>query len=63
METGIPRELFGVSFSDAGHGHAVGTLGTIIATVDGGSTWSEQAASVKVDDDGVKELLNAVSFP
>ncbi|MGH9223853.1 MAG: WD40/YVTN/BNR-like repeat-containing protein, partial [Acidimicrobiales bacterium] len=42
---------------------AVGTLGTIIATVDGGSTWSEQAASVKVDDDGVKELLNAVSFP
>ena len=31
-----------MAFSDATHGWAVGTVGTILATTDGGVTWSKQ---------------------
>jgi len=40
--TGQPLPLNGLFFSDRDHGWAVGELGTILATVDGGKTWKVQ---------------------
>jgi hypothetical protein len=42
--SGTSNSLAGVSFVDAGHGWAVGVSGTILATADGGASWSAQAS-------------------
>ena len=47
--------LASVCFVDAEHGWAVGGLGTILHTVDGGSTWEEQAS-------GTNFILESVVF-
>ncbi len=47
--------LASVTFVDASHGWAVGGLGTILHTCDGGVTWDEQ-------DSGVNVLLEKVHF-
>ncbi|MDQ6928854.1 MAG: YCF48-related protein, partial [Actinomycetota bacterium] len=63
QEVGTPYELFGVSFPDAQHGHVVGTVGTILSTVDGGASWQPQTAPLGVGEDGAAEVVDAVSFP
>ena len=52
---GPPSGLAGVAFTDATHGWAVGDGGTILATTDGGATWSAQSSGTTVD-------LGAVAF-
>ncbi len=42
QQTGQPLPLHGVFFKDEAHGWAVGELGTILATTDGGKTWKAQ---------------------
>src|SRR5439155_1388369 len=42
QRTGQPLPLDGVTFADEEHGWAVGELGSIIATSDGGKTWKLQ---------------------
>jgi photosystem II stability/assembly factor-like uncharacterized protein len=42
FSTGQPLPLRAVTFSDPQHGWAVGSLGTILATRDGGRTWRRQ---------------------
>jgi photosystem II stability/assembly factor-like uncharacterized protein len=59
---GTPYELFAVSFPDPSHGHVVGTVGTILATTDGGASWSPQQAPLNTGDDGLTEVVNGVSF-
>ncbi|MGH9277751.1 MAG: YCF48-related protein, partial [Acidimicrobiales bacterium] len=38
--------LFGVAFTDASHGYAVGAYGRMLVTTDGGATWREQPSGV-----------------
>lgn len=40
LQTGMPLPLNDVAFTDELHGWAVGTLGTILQTVDGGRSWT-----------------------
>src|SRR6516225_2172886 len=47
--------LFGVSFTDANTGTAVGFGGTILRTTDGGASWTRQSS-------GTTETLLGVSF-
>src|SRR5439155_71584 len=47
--------LFGVSFTDANNGTAVGGYGAIVRTTDGGAHWLSQTSGTTSD-------LNAVSF-
>ena len=54
IESGTNTHLYGIHFVDAKHGWAVGTAGTVLSTVDGGTTW--QAASVS------KDTLTQVNF-
>ena len=42
--TGITVPLRAIAFADDEHGWAVGQLGTILATSDGGQTWQQQRA-------------------
>jgi photosystem II stability/assembly factor-like uncharacterized protein len=42
VRTGQPLPLDGIFFTDEQHGWAVGELGTIVATTDGGKTWQVQ---------------------
>jgi photosystem II stability/assembly factor-like uncharacterized protein len=42
VRTGQPMPLHGVFFSDEEHGWAVGEMGTIVATADGGRSWRIQ---------------------
>ncbi|MFN2520512.1 MAG: WD40/YVTN/BNR-like repeat-containing protein [Candidatus Limnocylindria bacterium] len=49
------QTLRAITFADANRGWAVGDLGTIIATVDGGVTWVPQRSGTSMD-------LRAVSF-
>ncbi|MBN2477428.1 MAG: hypothetical protein JXB62_22675 [Pirellulales bacterium] len=42
--TGSPLPIHGLAFADDQHGWAVGALGTILATNDGGQTWQRQRA-------------------
>ena len=53
--SGTTADLRGVSFVDPEHGWAVGTGGTILATVDGGASWSAQTS-------GTSSGLSGVSF-
>ena len=43
--SGTTEDLYKVHFVDANHGWAVGNVGTIIHTVDGGTTWNSQDSS------------------
>ena len=47
------NSLKGVAFVDATHGWAVGDAGTILATSDGGGTWTAQYAGTTADLYGV----------
>jgi photosystem II stability/assembly factor-like uncharacterized protein len=38
------NSLYGVTFTDASHGWAVGGTGTILATSNGGATWTAQSS-------------------
>jgi photosystem II stability/assembly factor-like uncharacterized protein len=40
--TGSPMPLHAITFADDTHGWAVGSMGTILATTDGGRTWQSQ---------------------
>ncbi|MEM8679583.1 MAG: YCF48-related protein, partial [Planctomycetota bacterium] len=42
FETGVRLPIHGMEFVDAQRGWAVGALGTILSTIDGGMTWSCQ---------------------
>ncbi len=53
--TGITVPLRAIAFADDDHGWAVGQLGTILATSDGGQTWQRQRAA------GARAALMAVS--
>jgi len=44
LETGTTNDLFSVSFPDERTGFAAGVDGTILATVDGGATWTASDA-------------------
>jgi photosystem II stability/assembly factor-like uncharacterized protein len=44
FSTGQPLPIHGLAFADDQHGWAVGELGTILATSDGGRTWNRQRA-------------------
>ena len=45
--------LYGVSFTDANNGTAVGVGGTILRTTDGGATWNLQSSGTSVVLSGV----------
>ena len=45
--------LYGVAFPDASHGWAVGRLGTILATSDGGAHWKSRVGHHETGLDGV----------
>jgi hypothetical protein len=45
--------LAGVSFADANHGTAVGAFGTIVRTIDGGSSWVGETSGTDYDLAGV----------
>jgi hypothetical protein len=49
------NDLYSVAFSDASHGWAVGDGGTILATTNGGATWTKQSS-------GTTNELNGVAF-
>ena len=53
--SGTSYALYGVSFSDANTGTAVGNTGTIVSTTNAGSTWSSQSS-------GLSDNLIGVSF-
>ena len=53
---GVSETLLNVSFSDASNGTAVGQLGTILRTTDGGQTWVRE-------ESGTNQDLYGVSFP
>ena len=42
--TGVQTPIHGLAFADDRHGWAVGALGTILATSDGGQSWQRQRA-------------------
>ncbi|NQU23832.1 MAG: hypothetical protein HQ567_21330 [Candidatus Nealsonbacteria bacterium] len=44
FDTGTQLPIYGLCFADDQHGWAVGALGTILATSDGGRTWQRQRA-------------------
>ena len=52
----MSETLLNVSFSDASNGTAVGQLGTILRTTDGGQTWVRE-------ESGTNQDLYGVSFP
>ena len=54
LESGTGEHLYSVHFVDTKHGWAVGTDGTVLSTVNGGSTW--KAASIS------KDTLTQVNF-
>jgi photosystem II stability/assembly factor-like uncharacterized protein len=51
----IPDDLFGVSFANQLHGWASGYYGSVLKTIDGGSTWSHQ-------ETGTEQLIRRVRF-
>jgi photosystem II stability/assembly factor-like uncharacterized protein len=53
--TGIAVPLRAIAFADDKHGWAVGQLGTVLATSDGGQTWQRQRAA------GARAALMAVA--
>ncbi len=70
FSTGVSIPLTAISFVDDAHGWAVGALGTILATSDGGQTWRRQRSGgaraallclVAEADDVPLELLAKIS--
>lgn len=55
QESGVTAPLYDVDFVDNEHGWAVGYLGTIIQTLNGGITWVEQ-------NSGTTQTLNSIQF-
>jgi photosystem II stability/assembly factor-like uncharacterized protein len=55
QDSGTTKYLYGVSFTDANTGTAVGSYGTILRTTDGGATWVAQGS-------GTDATLYGVSF-
>lgn len=53
-----PDNLFGIDFFDRTHGIVTGYYGTVLRTVDGGTSWQRSVAKV----DGVQELLRRVDM-
>ena len=51
----IPSDLHDVSFSDANIGTAIGPVGLILRTTDGGSSWNPQTSNTL-------EIVYGVSF-
>ena len=52
----IPRDLNSVFFTDINIGYAVGDLGTILKTMDGGVSWVNQ-------NSGTNETFYCINFP
>ncbi len=52
----MSETLLNVSFSDASNGTAVGQLGTILRTTDGGQTWVREGSGTNQDLYGVSFL-------
>jgi photosystem II stability/assembly factor-like uncharacterized protein len=55
QSSGTTNSLYGVSFTDANTGTAVGDLGTILHTTNGGALWTPQTS-------GTTNYLRGVSF-
>jgi photosystem II stability/assembly factor-like uncharacterized protein len=53
QNSGTTKNLYGVSFTDANTGTAVGDSGTILRTTDGGTTWTSQASGTTLGLTGV----------
>lgn len=53
--------LLSVSFVDASHGWATGSGGTILATADGGATWTPQLACQETSAAVVRQYCNQLS--
>ena len=51
--SGTTNYLYGVSFTDANTGTAVGDYGTILRTTNGGTTWTSQTSGTTDDLYGV----------
>jgi photosystem II stability/assembly factor-like uncharacterized protein len=51
--SGTTNDLRGVSFTDINNGAAVGQLGTILKTIDGGTNWIQQTSGTTNDLRGV----------
>jgi photosystem II stability/assembly factor-like uncharacterized protein len=68
QHTGQPLPLDGVYFADEEHGWAVGELGSILATADGGKTWKlqrrggQRAAALFVNARAAGAPLDAVAL-
>lgn len=54
--------LYGVTFSDASHGWAVGDLATIVRTTNGGSTWTPCAVPLMPLKSASQSSIRAVAF-
>jgi photosystem II stability/assembly factor-like uncharacterized protein len=61
QQSGTTELLAGVSFTDANHGIAVGAIGTIVRTADGGNTWENETSGTGYDISRVS-LNTAVGF-
>jgi len=61
QQSGTTELLAGVSFTDADHGIAVGVLGTIVRTTDGGNTWVNETSGTGYDLSRVS-LSTAVGY-
>ena len=57
----ITNSLLAVSFVDAFHGWATGTGGTILATADGGATWTPQLACQETSAAVVRQYCKQLS--
>jgi hypothetical protein len=55
------QNLYGVYFTDSNHGWIVGAQGTILATTDGGNTWSGGAGQVNMGPTLAPPALRSVS--
>src|SRR5210317_311461 len=53
--SGTTNDLFGVFFTDANTGTAVGQNGAILTTTDGGLTWAPQTS-------GTTEIITGIFF-
>lgn len=73
LNTGTTNDLFTVSFPDERTGYAAGIDGTIVATTDGGATWTARdaplnrataapAAGAPVGEPGQREHITGITF-
>ena len=57
--SGTNERLYSVTFTDSSHGWAVGYSSLILATTDGGATWTKQHSG---EHSGTNEVLFSVTF-